>query len=792
MRKRPLCTLCLAVIIVRSLMLIASGAARAKPPDTSFFCEERAAGYVKLSGLVYKKTETSKNLVYYLKDISLNHGGKSYFESKIIIYDGSFSDYPIGSVISCAGTAYSFDKARNPGNFDARLFYAKQGIYGSVSAQSVKKAGGDGEITDLREEEPYAREDVNLRGDKTRPGKITRVYYDLSERLYRLRRSWKSLIEENMSEKGASVLSAMLLGERSLIDEDVKETYREAGISHVLAISGLHISFIGLGLYKLLRKTGLSRAAAGFFSMSVLGLYALMIGFSVSVIRAFIMLAFRIGADMCGRVYDMATALFFSAAALVLYEPLYLTDAAFLLSHGAILGIAAVLPAVRYLFPDKKWLSGFMAGLSINLTLLPVILWFYFEFPVYSMAVNLAVIPAMSAVLGLGMFGSFFCLIHFGAGRLLLKGCDIILGGFLFISRASMKLPSGDLAFGKPKAWEMAVYYALLLIFLCPVYRIKAKRHVGKICDETSREVALGELSDSGETGRRERMKKIALRCAGLIILTAQLVILAKFPDGKLHVTMIDVGQGDGIFMEGPKGVTYLIDGGSSDKEEVGKYVIEPFLKACGVNTLDYVFLSHGDNDHISGVEEMLARKDVGIRIKKVVMPANYADDENLTRLAAAARDNGAQVFVIGPDEEVTEGDLHIKCLQPDKNDLLSGNAGSMILSVSFGEFDMLFTGDVEAEGEESLIKKLPEGGYDVLKVAHHGSKNSTSEEFLKIANPMIALISAGEDNSYGHPNKETLDRLKSQNCRVYVTAESGALFLETDGAVIDILPGYI
>ena len=158
---------------------------------------------------------------------------------------------------------------------------------------------------------------------------------------------------ECIGEKNGGILAAMLLGEKSEMDSEVKELYQNNGISHILAISGLHVSFIGLGVYRLIRKTGLSYLPAGILAMGILTLYVLMIGASVSAVRAYVMLALRIGADITGRVYDMLTAAMLGAAITVLYQPLYLTDGGFYMSYGAIIGIAILLPALQQCFPCR-------------------------------------------------------------------------------------------------------------------------------------------------------------------------------------------------------------------------------------------------------------------------------------------------------------------------------------------------------------------------------------------------------------------------------------------------------
>lgn len=732
MKKRPLCMVCLVFLMIKGIILILSGGQSivTVPASSIFFDETDKQVFIK--GQVYKKTSTSEIQILYLKNNSIFYQNKSFYESNILIYDKSFTEIPIGKTVSLNGSLKSFEKARNPGNFNQQLYYAKQNIYGFLWSENITKIEG--------------------KEDK------------LGEFLYQLKKNWNELFTENMSEEGSGILSAILLSEKSDMESETKELYQKNGIGHILAISGLHISFIGLGMYRLIRKTGASFILSGVLACFVLTLYVMMVGFSVSIIRAYIMLLVRIGADITGRVYDMLTALMFSAAIVISCQPLYLTDAGFYLSHGAILAILFLAPEIEKRLPKKKkWLQICIPSISISIALFPIMLWFYFEIPVYSTILNLMVIPLMSWILMFGMVGSFGCLLWKPFGKIMLKICDVIFLIFERIGEIGIRLPFSSLVFGKPNWWELMIYYVSLVLLI--VYM--------KNCTQ------------------KGFSKKTKIYFMGISIIL--LLSFVKFPTGKVQVTMIDVGQGDSIYLKGPQGRDYLIDGGSSDVDSVGKYRIESFLKSQGVETLEYVFVSHGDSDHYNGILEMIGRQKFGVKIENLVLPIHYQNDEELVELTKEAFEQGIKVLVMDKNQSIQEGNLKITCLQPDKNMAeVTGNARSMVLDVSFGEFDMLLTGDVEAEGEEILIQNVKGKTYDVLKTAHHGSKNSTTEDLLKIVRPRIALISAGKNNSYGHPHDETLARLREAGCKVYQTSEWGGITFETNGEVIDFFSSSI
>ena len=226
-----------------------------------------------------------------------------------------------------------------------------------------------------------------------------------------------------------------------------------------------------------------------------------------------------------------------------------------------------------------------------------------------------------------------------------------------------------------------------------------------------------------------------------------------------------------------------LVDGGSSDLSSVGTYRIEPFLLSQGVRKLEYVFVTHGDADHINGIQEL--------------PPEEYMD-EKLLHLAEIAKENGTRVLTIYAGEKVG---TYLKCIAPlttRKNErirgkeeevprLEAGNEASVVLELKDGAFQMLLTGDLEGRGEEQLVESGALESCPILKAGHHGSKNSGSEEFLQIVKPRLTLISAGIENRYGHPHEETLERLQEIGSEVLSTQECGAITLRSDGRKIKV-----
>lgn len=732
MKNRPLLCTCLILLAGVVLSVFAGGSALIRQLRPSPLEIRAKQGEVlAITGQAYKIEKREKHQAVYLKNNSILQIQKdqkqSFQESKFILYTDPEIQIHIGNAIRAAGELSFFQNARNPGNFDQKLYYQRQDIHGSVWAKEV-------EVVD---------------------DSIWKIRDWLSE----FRSQWKKALIQAMGEKDGNVLSAMLLGEKSEMDPDTKELYQVSGIGHILAISGLHLSFIGIGAYRIFRRMTGSYTAGGIAGILLLVLYVMMIGVTISAVRALVMFLFRVGADMAGRHYDPPTALAAAAAAVLLWRPLSLYDGGFWLSFGAVFAMIIVLPIFKGL-P----VQGFWASVSINLTILPVMLFYFFEFPPYSLLLNLFVIPLMSAMLFLGLLGSAAYAAGIPIAVFGLRICKVILWLYEKCCEIGMGIPGARMIAGKPRLWQIAAYYILLAAALVFLRRLRRKE--------------IKKASGMETTGRIRIMPLLAL-AAGIFILTFRFG-----EEGRLSVTILDVGQGDGIFIQGPAGGTYLIDGGSSDIKKVGQYRIEPFLKSRGVGRLDYVLISHGDSDHMNGVADLIERRKIGIEIGTLVLPMQEAWDEALCSLADMARQAGIQVAEIGPGQGIQEKEAALSCIQPAKGDEIQpGNEASMVLALSSGEFDMLLSGDVEGKGEELLTERLTKTEqartWEVLKVAHHGSRNSTSERFLQSVQPAFAIISAGEQNRYGHPHQETLVRLKERGIKIYSTQDKGAVMIE-------------
>ena len=717
----------------------------------------------------------------------------------------------IGSRIRCEGEVSHFREATNPGEFNAKEYYNRQGIAFELR---------DAAVTGSSQNDSLYR-----------------------QTLWRLKTHMGNALEALLSPEDASVMKAMLLGDKKGMDREIKSLYQAAGISHVVAISGLHISILGTGVYNLLSalfdrlqaarqkfppgKRGRPSsgkvssgkipacAVSAFFLLSFL----FMTGFSASSMRAGIMFALSLTARLLGRTYDTATALSVAAALLLVENPAWIDDTGFQLSFTAAFAASAAVPAFSDMDNLKDWLlkrkndgnirryqertshslkdrlqngicSGFRSSFCVSMVTLPLVLSSFYEWNVLSVAVNLAVIPLMSVLLGgcilLAVSGSLILLLG-EEWLFLLTPAALPVQAILFLYKILCRIGSaGGLGLfrpGAPQLWQILLFYAgLLLVFL-------GAKHLPRIGGYAA----------------------CALLC--LLFVTGK-------PSGT-QVTMLDIGQGDCIHIRSQNGRHYLCDSGSTSKLQAGTWQVIPFLKHQGVNRLELIFISHCDSDHISAIQEILEWAGEGnLQIGGLVLSASGPEDEMRASLIAAAKKNGVPVYRMEAGDEIRRGNTIFQAVYPfssENTSSLSGdnhfsavsdrNASSLVLRFSEirsenpeafagntsapslpGEvFSLLLTGDVEASGEAEILSACPElvSGCTILKTAHHGSDTSTTQEFLNAASPQAALISCGKDNSYGHPHEEVLSRFRSAHIPVFITAECGAITVrERDGRV--------
>lgn len=756
MKRRPLATACLLVCLLLGLPVLFF-----KEPEEACQMEERE---IRLTGKIMQK-ETKKQDYGETMTVCLSDLSNDGLGGRLLCYMAEGQREPkLGSYVEIEGRLKRFERASNPGQFDAALYYQISGI--------------------------------SYRLDQAKITKTTTEYNRMGEMLWQIRKHLSGILSLRLPEKEAALMQTILLGEKESLDSEIKELYQRSGIAHILAISGLHVSVLGMGLYRLLRKIGVPVKGAALLSMLLLLFYGTMTGFSVSAMRAILMFGLRMLGEMLQRTYDMLTAIAAAAALLLAGQPLFLRSASFVFSFGCVLGLCVVHPALTMpaAVPQQpkrriKWqeiLQRLLAPPAMMAVTLPMYLWFYYQIPPYSMLLNLLVIPLMSYLMAAGLLLLLVNPLPLPIWRIAVA---LIVGVFRIYERACRMcegLPGAVLNLGKPAVWQLLVYLACLLAVILI-------RH-------------------------RQSLWKRWLMMAGAVL------ILLVRPADRLEITFLDVGQGDCIYVELPGKEKFLVDGGSSSVGSVGKYRILPFLKAKGVRYLEAVFVTHPDEDHCNGIQELLSQgKQQGIRVGCLILPdiGESSKGQGYRELEKAASEAGISLQYISRGQYIQEKDTLLECLHPVSGfESTDANAYSIVLRFTSGSFTALLTGDLEGSGEQALLEELSArreisenqgtgsmavgpadnmadnmaggpAGITLLKVAHHGSKNSTSEEFLQMINPAIAVISCGKNNRYGHPHEETLERLSEADISWFCTKDYGAITVSVDAKGRVVVKGY-
>lgn len=707
--------------------------------------------------------------------------------------DHIYLDYINGDYICMSGTVSVPDSATNPGTFDQYIYLRNKGYYLCISNGTIESGN----------HRPYSIEGF----------------------LYGIKNRCTKIIDNSFDSESAGIVKAMLVADKSTLDKNIKKLYSENGIAHIMAISGVHVAIIGMTLYGFLRKLRIGRLISGTFSIAIIVLYGIMTGMSSSTERAVIMLILSIAAEYFGRKTDAPTSMGFAMIIMVLGNPYVILDAGFQLSFAAITGVTVVAPQLRKLLrmfkrfikeadekkkqKHKKIMSlrkmiiklidALVVGIGSFITTTPVIIYYYYQFPPYSILINLIVIPLVSLIVGGSILVVLTGLFFTGAAVVMTYPVRLILFGYKYLCIFASGLPGASVLVGHISIGMLFVYY-LSVVLIFAILRI----------------IRIGKTERKGPI--------LYLMLATVLFLTVVYEVYSY--DKSLKIVYMDVGQGDGVLLRTSGHGGILIDGGSSSNKRVGEYVMVPVLKYYGVSEVEYAFVSHGDVDHVSGLEYLLNEEQSGVHVVNLVLP-EYGDQDALQELKSEATANNVNIIYMKPGDNITYNHQHaetinIECLYPDEEagqGVLDTNNLSMILKTTItwdvreadienlnksgnsdASLSLLFVGDAGIAAEQRLIELYGKNSLgeisdsiacDILKVGHHGSRNSSGSDFLKKVSAMYGIISCGKDNRYGHPHAETLERLKMADTKYMTTKEHGAIILSIERGDWS-LSGYI
>jgi competence protein ComEC len=577
------------------------------------------------------------------------------------------------------------------------------------------------------------------------------------------------------SARSSSVVTAILIGDRAGLDEEMQRQLQEAGTYHVIAISGGNIAILAGLCVALLRACRCGPQASAVVTIFILAVYALVIGGGSSVLRATLMAAIYFAgraADQRGSPVNIAAV---SAAVLFYFAPLEIVDAGFALTFGATIGLLVGMPTVWRARRGPRWISAgaalLAASVCVEIALLPVSAFIFSRVTAAGLLLNFAAVPLMTLVQTTGM--AAVALVQVSPRGALWAGYAAHLGvrGILasaalvdrwpLMGRMVVRVPP-------PSLWLMAAYYGALALTLM----VRARRG-------------------------RAICAAVVVACGWWIVAapafsfpTALIDGFTRSTEGRalLRVTFLDVGQGDAAVVQFPGGRTMSIDAGGAagGTFDIGSRVVSPAFWALGVRRLDYLSLSHGDPDHIGGAGALLRDFHPAEVWEGVPVPPH----ELTNRLKALAARAGVPWRTLQAGDALSIGDVRLTVHHPPPPDWERQkvrNDDSEVLEIRYGGVSVVFTGDIGGDVERSIAASFDRAPIRILKAPHHGSASSSSMDFLRALNPAVAVVSAGRGNPFGHPAPLVLDRYRAIDAAVYRTDLDGAVTVETDGTTVSL-----
>lgn len=695
--------------------------------------------------MVYRIEKTTRTVIYLKKAILIRSGSTKNYPIRNIKCTGKeekINSLREGMHVRLEGMLVLPELPRNPGQFNRRIYESGKKIDFYLENPTV---------LEVKEQRSGVREVVEI---------------------------WKTEMmnrcEKIYPDAEASILEAMLFGEKRELSGDIKELYQAAGISHVLVISGLHISLLALAVAGILRRLGFPMPVWVILSVGVLAGYGILIGQPTTAVRALLMFFVLQGARLLGRSYDLLSALAFAGILMLLDNPDLILDGGCRLSFCAVIGVGWYVSEKNKIFrsigeKEKRKnrgkggkgssagaiLENIRAGWYLWLFTLPVMLDTFYQVSVVGILWNLVAIPLLPVIIASGGLGVVLAGWNIFLGSLAGSPAYGMLQLYQEIGNISEKLPVGMWTPGQPSKPVIAGYY-LVIFLLVLVEKQLIKRE------------------------KRWKIRKIfpGMELCSMLLL---LLLMAHPWQQREKITFLDVGQGDASLLQSG-GQTLLLDGGSTSQKNVGTYVILPYIKQQGISCLEAVVLTHTDQDHINGVTEVLEEGKKGwLTVKNLMYPYWMEGTEQGKQLKKLAEEAGASCRKIRAGDRLTIGKAEAVVLYPKEQEKIAEpNAGSLVLFWKWEGVRAMFTGDLPEEKERELLQNLP--ACEILQVGHHGSATSTCREFLEQVQPSLAVISCAMKNRYGHPSPDTVDRLKKTGCEIRYTMKSGAITIRKRG----------
>lgn len=712
---------------------------------------------LNLTGIIISEKQEKQ---YYNKyKIQAQYNNKKI---KLYITTNKNVNLEYGDKITFTGTYTKPEVQRNYKGFDYSEYLKQLKIYGTIKSSKI-------EII-----------------DKKQANKIFQLSNEIATKI---KSDTKSILDYETS----SILLGLILGDKTDIDEETQENFRNASMSHILAVSGMHVTYVILGI-NLAFKNLIGKRNTNILSIFILIIYMFITNFSPSITRAGIMGIIMIFSKLIYRKNDIYTSMSISLLLILIYNPFLIKNLGLQLSYGGVIGIVIfnksilkflknikvknkiykykIRPKIqKYLDKIKEIIS---VSISVQIFILPIILYNLNTFNPYFLISNLVLSFAIGPIVILGFLFIVIILLNNLVAKIIAPVIQTGIKTLIFISNVG-KVPFSKIYIATPRLFSILIYY-LLLIVLFLVYNIYSSKKPNKTQIRTKNLVALMKIK------LRQNRQKVKY----LILFAICFSIVVNLIPQNLKIHFIDVGQGDSCLIITPQNKTILIDGGGSTNSDfdVGESSLIPYILDRGFTKIDIVIISHFDQDHIAGVLTLLQE----LRVGKIYISKQIEDSSNYQNFLEIVNEKKIKVYEVKAGNQIhIEKNLYFDVLWPMDEQITTNvlNNNAVVCNMHYKNFSMLFTGDIEEIAEKKILEFYSKNKSllkaNILKVGHHGSKTSSTSEFINAVKPQIAVIGVGKNNKFGHPNDGVLQRLDDLNCKIFRTDINGEISIEVN-----------
>ena len=712
---------------------------------------------LNLTGIIISEKQEKQ---YYNKyKIKVNHDNQNL---RFYITTNKDIELEYGDKITFSGTYIKPEVQRNYKGFDYSEYLKQLKICGTIKCEKIKIL------------------------EKNQGNNIFQISNQISNKIIL---NTKKILKEETS----SILLGLILGYKLDLDEETQENFRNASMSHILAVSGMHVGYVILGI-NFIFKNLIGKRKTNILSILILIFYMFITNFSPSITRAGIMGIIMIFSKLIYRKNDIYTSISISLFLILIYNPFLIQNLGLQLSYGGVIGIILfnksilkflknikvknklykyrIRPKIqKYLDKIKEIIS---VSTSVQIFILPIILYNLNIFNPYFLISNLVLSFVIGPIVILGFLFIIIVCLNTSIAVIFSPMIQIGIKILIFISNIG-KLPFSKIYIATPSLFSILIYYlSLIVIFF--MYKIYSSKNPNKTQIRIKNLIALVKIK------LRQNRQKVKYLLAIIIFL---IFVINLIPQN-LKIHFIDVGQGDSSLIITPQNKTILIDGGGSSSSDfdVGKRTLIPYILDRGFSKIDVVIISHFDQDHIGGILTLLQE----LKIGKVYISKQTEESENYKKFLEIVNERKIKVYeVVAGNRIRIEKNLYFDVLWPTRNQITTNvlNNNAIVCNLKYKDFSMIFTGDIEEIAEKEILELYSKNkkilNANILKVGHHGSKTSSTSEFLNVVKPQVAVVGVGKKNKFGHPNGGVLQRLSDLNCKIFRTDLNGEISIEVN-----------